>query len=308
MKRGHSVAVRMRAFGRLAPNVQGAIWMLIGAVLFSGMSLGIKTLGEEMDSFQIAFLRAFLGLLAILPFALRRGFSSLKTKVPFLHLVRSIVGVTAMMCIFYSITKLPLADAVALSFTRPLFLILLAVLFLGEAVRWRRWSATGVGFLGVLVMVQSQPEFEIASFVALFGALMVAGVSVFIKKLSVTESAPTMMFYFGVIASIISFIPAYFVWRMPTVDEMIILVLIATIGSCANFCMIRSLSIGEVTAVTPFDYTRLIFSGILGFLFFSEVPDVWMVLGAGIIVASSLYIIQREAGLGKKDRHGAPDS
>jgi len=308
MKRGHSVAVRMRAFGRLPPNVQGAIWMLFGAVLFSIMSLFIKTLGEEMDSFQIAFMRAFLGLIAILPFALRRGVGALKTKVPFLHIARSVVGVTGMMCIFYSITQLPLADAVALSFTRPLFLILLAVLFLGEVVRWRRWSATAVGFIGVLVMVQSSGDLELASFVALFGALMVACVSVFLKKLSVTESPPTIMFYFGVIASIVSFIPAYFVWRTPTVDELIILGLLAAIGSGGNFCMIRALAIGEATAVTPFDYTRLIFSGILGFLFFAEVPNIWMVVGAGIIVASSLYIIQREAGLGKKDRHDVPDS
>jgi drug/metabolite transporter (DMT)-like permease len=285
---------------RIPANGQGALWMLLGGFCFSCMGVGIKFLGAEMDSFQIAFLRALFGFIVILPFALRRGISGLKTKVLRLHIGRGIVGILGMLSIFYAITHLPLADAVALTFTRPLFLILLAVLFLGEIIRWRRWTATVVGFIGVLVMVQSQGQFELASFVALFGALMVAMVSVFLKKLSVTEAPPTMMFYFGLIASFISAIPAMFVWIQPSFEDLAILALLACFGSCANFCAIRAFAVGEATAVAPFDYTRLIFSGILGFLLFAEVPTLAMVIGACIIVASSLYIVRREAGLGKK--------
>ena len=118
--------------------------MLLGGFCFSCMGLGIKFLGTEMDSFQIAFLRALFGFFVILPFALRRGISGLKTHVIKLHIARGIVGILGMMSIFFAITHLPLADAVALTFTRPLFLILLAVLFLGETIRWRRWTATAV--------------------------------------------------------------------------------------------------------------------------------------------------------------------
>jgi drug/metabolite transporter (DMT)-like permease len=287
-------------FTRIPANGQGALWMLLGGFFFSCMGVGIKFLGEEMDSFQIAFLRALFGFIVILPFALRRGIPGLKTQVLRLHIARGVVGILGMLSIFYAITHLPLADAVALTFTRPLFLILLAVLFLGEIIRWRRWTATAVGFIGVLVMVQSQGQLEFASFVALFGALMVAMVSVFLKKLSVTEAPTTMMFYFGFIASIISAIPAMFVWMQPSFEDLAILALLACFGSGANFCAIRAFSVGEATAVAPFDYTRLIFSGMLGFLIFTEVPTLAMLIGACIIVASSLYIVRREAGLGKK--------
>lgn len=287
-------------FSRIPANGQGALWMLLGGFFFSCMGVGIKFLGAEMDSFQIAFLRALFGFIVILPFALRRGLSGLKTRVLKLHLARGVVGILGMLSIFYAITHLPLADAVALTFTRPLFLILLAVLFLGEMIRWRRWTATAVGFVGVLVMVQSQGEFEFASLVALFGALMVALVSVFLKKLSVTEAPTTMMFYFGLIASVISAFPAMIVWTPPSFEDLAILVLLACFGSGANFCAIRAFSVGEATAVAPFDYTRLIFSGILGFFVFAEIPTLAMLIGAGIIVASSLYIVRREAGLGKK--------
>ncbi len=287
-------------------NAKGALWMLLGGFLFSCMSLGIKYLGQELDSFQIGFLRAFFGLLAVMPFVLKRGIGNLRTRVFKLHLIRSIVGITGMLSIFYAITHMPLADAVALTFTRPLFLIVLAVLFLGEIVRWRRWAATFVGFLGVLIMVQANTEVGLASAVALFGALMVALVSVFLKKLSRTEAPTTIMFYFGVIGSCIAFIPATQVWVTPTWEQLGILAVAATVGSGANFCIIRALSVAEATAVTPFDYMRLVFSGILGFLIFGEVPTAWMLLGAAIIVSSSLYIVHREAGLKKESKPPVP--
>ncbi|TNE35302.1 MAG: DMT family transporter [Alphaproteobacteria bacterium] len=286
-------------WNNVPPNGQGALWMLAGGWYFSCMSMGIKFLGEGMDSFQIAFLRTFFGFLVILPFALRHGFAPLKTKVIGLHLMRATVGISGMLSIFYAITHLPLADAVALTFTRPLFLILLAVVLLGEKIRWRRWTATAVGFLGVLVMVNAEGQFELASAVALFGALMLALVSVFLKKLSATEKPITMMFYMSFFATIVSAIPASFVWITPSPGDIAVLVALACFGSGANFCTIRAFAVGEATAVSPFDYARLVFSGILGYFVFSEIPDAPMLLGAGIIVASSLYIVRREAGLGK---------
>lgn len=295
-----AVRARWLSFWETIPdNGKGIFWTLASGFLFSWMSLGIKYLGQDMDSFQIGFLRAFFGLVVILPFALRHGFGPLRTNVFKMHLGRACVGITGMLCIFYAITHMPLADAVALTFTRPLFLILLAVIFLGEAVRWRRSVATMVGFAGVVIMVQANADVGIAAAVALFGAFMVAVVSVFLKKLSKTEAPTTIMFYFGVIGSLIAFIPASQVWIAPTWEQLAILAIAATVGSGANFCMIRAFSIAEATVVAPFDYTRLIFSGILAFFLFAEIPSFWMVVGACIIVTSSLYIILREADLRK---------
>ncbi|OUR78791.1 hypothetical protein A9Q83_06195 [Alphaproteobacteria bacterium 46_93_T64] len=288
--------LRSQSFWDEVPNnVKGACWMLAGSVLFSFMSVGVKYVGQGMDSFEIGFLRAFLGLIVIVPFVLYRGIGSLRTSIFKMHLFRSCVGITAMLATFYSITHMPLADATALTFTRPLFLIVLAFLFLGEIIRWRRGLATLVGFAGVLIMVQAQAEMGFATAVGLFAAFMVACVSVIIKKLTVTEHPTTIMFYFGLIGSVIAFVPASQVWITPTWEQLAVLIAVSIVGTGGNFCMIRAFGIGEATAVSPFDYTRLIFSGILAYFIFSEVPTLGMIAGAFIIVGSSIYIMQREA-------------
>ncbi len=279
----------------LPGNVRGAIWMLVGSLLFSVMGIGVKYVGAHLDSFQIGFFRAFFGLLAVLPFLFFKGIMSVRTTRIKMHLIRTVVGITAMLSAYYAITHMPLADAVALSFTRPLFLIILAVLFLGEVIRWRRWSATFIGFIGVVVMLQANTDVGFASAVGLFSAFMVALVSVFLKKLTSTEDPVTIMFYFGLFGTLITAVPASFVWLQPTMEDILILLGASIMGAGGNFCMIRALKVGEATAVSPFDYMRLIFSGILAYFFFAEVPTFTMICGALIIVSSTFYIMHREA-------------
>jgi len=287
----------------LPANLQGALWMLLACVVFSFMSLGVKYVGEMgLDSFQIGFIRAFYGLVFVIPFVLKKGIFTLRTKRFPMHVARSLFGITGMLSVMYTLTNMPLADSVALTFTRPLFVIVLAVLFLGEVIRWRRWTATAVGFLGVLIMVQGSAVIGFATAVGLFGAFMVACVSVFIKKLSASEEPTTIMFYFGVIGSLVAAVPAYFVWVEPTGMQLFLLGLTAAAGTCGNYCVIRAISVGEATAVMPYDYTRLIFSAILAYFIFGEVPTWGMVAGACVIVASSLYIMQREAKLKQAEK------
>jgi drug/metabolite transporter (DMT)-like permease len=267
------------------------------------MALTVKLLGARLDSFQIAFFRAFVGLVALLPFVARGGGGVMvRTRRPVMHLARGVLGAGAMFCGYYALTHLPLADAVAISYARPLFLIVLAVLFLNETVRLRRWSATAVGFLGVLVMMRPGGGVELASLLALAGALMIAVVNVLVKKLAATERPVTILFHFGVISTIATLVPALVVWRGPTPVELLLLVLVGVLGMSAQACMIRGLRLGEATAVMPFDYVRLLIAGVVGFLVFAEVPDRWTLIGAAVIVAAPLYIALREARLGKAER------
>ncbi|MEQ9333139.1 MAG: DMT family transporter [Thalassobaculum sp.] len=282
-------------------NLRGALWIVLASILFTVMSAMVKTVGSRLDSFEIGFFRCAFGLLTIVPFMLRVGPDSLRTDRPFLHLWRGLLGTTAMFCGFYSITHLPLADATAIGFASTLFMIVLAVLFLGETVRWRRWTATAVGFLGVLVMVGPGghgPSPAMAA--ALFGALCVATVSVVIKKLSQTESPLSILFSFGIVSTAASAGPAILVWQTPTFGELALLVLIGVIGTVAQNCGIRGFRAGEATAVAPFDYSRLVFAGLLGFLLFGDVPSPQTLMGAGLIVASTLYIARREAALARR--------
>lgn len=285
----------------LPGNVRGAFWILSASILFSIMSAAVKTVGARLDIFQIAFFRCLVGLLVILPFMVRIGPQVFKTRRPVLHVVRSLTGLMAMFCGFYAITHLPLADATAITFAKPLFMIVLAVLFLGEVVRWRRWSATIIGFLGVLVMINpGENGLDPAMAAALAGTLCVAVVVVLVKRLSATEAPLTILFTFGIVSTIGSVVPAALVWQTPTWTELALMVLIGSLGASGQSCMIRGFRVGEATAVVPFEYSQLLFAGLFGYMLFGNIPTVNTLAGAVLIVASTLYIALREAKLGKK--------
>lgn len=288
-----SVVVRWM---RLSPNVRGAIWILLAALLFSSMGALVKTLGARLDSFEIAFFRCLFGLFAVLPFLGREGLAGVKTKRLSGHLLRAVLGVGAMFCGFYAVTHLPLANAAAISFTKPLFMILLAVLLLHETVRMRRWIATAIGFGGVLLMVRPGPEgFEFAALVALSGALLVSAVQILVKSLAVTERPVTILVWFGVFSTLAALGPAIIVWKTPTLVELGMLVAVGALGASGQSLTIRGLRVAEAAAIAPFDYARLLFAAGYGFLLFGEVPTVWTVAGALVIVSSTLYIARREA-------------
>lgn len=283
------------SFTRLPPNVQGALWLLAAGVFLSAMGVFIKLASQELHPFQVAFFRAFFGFLIIAPFALKGGISGVKTKRPVMHLIRGLIGGIVLLMMFYSVAHLPLADVTALSFTKPLFLIPLAVLFLGEKIRMRRTIATAVGFLGVIVMLRPGGETDPVAFLALAAAALIAVITIFIKVLSKHDSPNTLVFWSSLILSLVVLGPALWHWRTPSLETFLMLVGLATVGTIGQSMLIRGYAAGEATAVTPFDYSRLIYAGIFGFLFFSEIPDAWTIVGALIIVASSIYIARREA-------------
>lgn len=286
-----------RGWAALPDNSRGAIWILLSAVLFTFMAVAIKQMGKHFDSFQIVFFRCLFHFLTILPFVIREGgWSVIRTSRFPLHLFRVSLGLMAMFCGFYAFVHLSLADAVAISFARPLFMIPLAVLFLHEVVRLRRWSATAIGFVGVLVMLRpGESAISTAALVALLGAFCVAVVLVVIKRLSTTERPLTISIWFGIIATIVSLVPAVMVWKQPTLEQLFWLALIGALGATAQYMVIRAYRIGEATAVAPFDYVRLLLAGAVGWVVFAEEPDIWTAVGSALIIGSTLYIARREA-------------
>lgn len=279
----------------LPGNVRGALWLLAAGIFLSAMGVFIKMASAELHPFQVAFFRAFLGLCIVAPFALRHGLGTVRTSRPGLHLVRGLIGGVVMLCMFYSVANLPLADVTALSFTKPLFLIPLAVIFLGEKVRMRRTIATAVGFVGVIIMLRPGGDIDPVAFVALFAAALIAGITIMMKILSRVDAPTTLVFWSSIILSLCTLGPALWFWKMPSLEVLLILLALAGCGTIGQTMLIRGYAAGEAMAVTPFDYARLIYSGIFGYLFFFEVPSVWTVVGALVIVASTLYIARREA-------------
>ncbi len=286
-------------FAGLSANLQGTLWLLTSALLFTIMAVMIKLLGTRFDGIQVALFRALAGLMFTLPFLVRAGRSSLVTRQPALQFVRAIAAALAVIANFYAIIHLTLADVTALSFSRSLFLVPLAVFYLKEVVGWRRGLATITGFIGVLIVLRPAGSVEWAALVAVFSALMVAVAAVCVKVLSRTDSPATLLFYSGVVSTLMLVVPAGLVWQPPTALEWIWLIVMGGFGVAAQGAFIRAFSVGEATALAPIDYTRLIFAAVAGFVFFATVPDVWTWVGSAVIIGSTLYITRREAQLGK---------
>ena len=220
---------------QLSGNSRGALWMIASGLGFSIMAVGIKLLGDRLDSFQIAFFRVAIGLLAILPFVAAAPLAQLKTRHARVHMVRAIFGLAAMYCSYYAIARMPLADYTALSFTKPLFATVLAVLILGEIVRWRRWTATLLGFAGVLIMVRpGAGAFQPAALAALADAFSIAFLITLVKRLPAQETPLSMLFYFGLFATALSIGPAIATWQWPMLYEWVLLIGVGALGRCRS--------------------------------------------------------------------------
>jgi len=282
----------------LAPNLRGAVFMLLSSLGFTVMAVLIRNVAASIDPLEMAFFRCSIGWLAILPFVARVGLGTVRSNVLRLHLSRAALGTIAMFCAYYAIAHMPLADFTALSFTRPLFATVLAVVVLHEIVRWRRWTATIVGFLGVLVMVRpGVAEINPATFVALGESVSLAFLIVIVKVMPRAEKTLTMLFWFGAFSVPITLVPAIFVWQWPTTTEWILLTVMALSGVVSQWLFILAFRTGEASFVAPIDYVRLVFVTVTGYVVFAEVPTVWTLLGAAIIVCATFYIMRRETKL-----------
>lgn len=299
------VEAAARRWEQLPGNARGALWILSASLAFSAMAVALKVIGRTMSVWEVLVLRTAFALLFVLPVAVRAGPVILRTRRPGLHLVRSLFGMGGLVCFFFAVRHLDLALATTLGFTRVLFMLVLAVLLLGETVRWRRTLATLVGFLGVVVCVRpGATDFDPWTLAALGSALFAAGVTTSVKRLTSTESPLTIVLYTYLVMGTIALIPAALVWRTPNLEELAVIAAMGLFSAWGQSSMVRGLRVGEATAIAPFEYSRLLYAALLGFLIFGEIPDLEMWLGAVLIAGSTLYIAVREARLGQTKREG----
>ncbi len=301
MSRREEMTARLTA---LPANVQGALWLLLSAVLFVVMAVLVKYLGQTFDPFQVSFFRQLFQIIVILPFLIRAGGAEggIRTKVLPLQMLRGFVGSSAMICGFYAFAHLPLADAQALNFSRTLFLVPLAALLLSEPIGKRRVIAALVGFGGVLIMLRPTGALDPAALVALLGAALVALATVLVKIASRYDQPITLMFYTGVGGLIVTSIPAYLVWIMPSWEQLALLAIMGSAGAASHNCFIRGYRVGEATVIAPFEYSRLIFLALAGIVIFGDIPTIWTLAGAAVIIGAALYIVRRESQAAREAR------
>lgn len=283
------------------PAARATLLMIASTVCFAGMALTIRFAAHELHAFEIAFFRNFFGLAFALPLLLRTGTQVLRTKRMSLYLLRCVIGLSAMLTGFWSLVHMPLAEAIALSYTTPLFVTIGAVLVLGEVVRIRRWTAVFVGFLGALVILR--PGIEQLSFpamVALASAALSASAAISIKFLSRTESPDAIVIYMVLIMTPLSLIPAIPVWIWPHGATWAWLAATGFLGTAGHVMLTRAYQLGDVSALQPINFLQLPIVASLAWWLFNERVDQWTYLGAAIIFSSTLYIAHREAVLARK--------
>ncbi len=284
-----------RAWLALPGNFRGILWISMAALLLAVADVLVKALGRKFDAFEITFFRYASGFVVLAPLFLRMTPDQMRTRRFGLHLARMGFAFVAQVLVVVSVIHLPLADATALMFSKPLFTTVIAVLALREAVAGRRWAATVAGFAGVLVMLRPGiAGVDAAAFAALGAALAFAAANVLIRVLSRTEPTIRILFYYHVCGVAVFSVPAWLGWENPVGVEWLLLVAIGVLTTGAMVGFVRAFSVGEANAVGPAENGRLIYAAALGFLAFSEIPSVWTVAGAALIVASTLFIAREE--------------
>lgn len=281
--------------------------MLGSTMFFSLMAVTIRLASQTLETFEVAFFRNLFGLLALLPLLRGRVRASLRTTQLPRYFLRSAIGVASMLCGFWALGHLPLAQAISLSYAAPLFVTIAAVIFLGEKVRVRRWAAVAIGFIGVLVIVRpGSAQFSLGTLVALAGALLSAVVAIQIKQLSKADAADTIVLWTYLFWVPISLVPALTVWEWPQPQAWLWVAATGVLGTGGQLLWTRALKIGEVSAITPISFMQLPVVAFFGWLLFGEEVGRWTIIGAGIIFAANAYIAHREAVLARRAATTAP--
>lgn len=283
--------------------------MLGSTGFFALMVIVIRLASESLHTFEVAFFRSFFGLLAALPLLLRHGPGLLRTQQLPRYLVRCVLGTLSMFCGFWAIGNLPLAQAVSLSYSTPLFVTIAAVLWLGEVVRARRWTAVILGFLGVLIIVRpGTAEFSAGTLIAISAAVISSIVAIQIKQLSYTEPADRIVILTTLFWVPLSLLPALTVWEWPQGITWLWVAAAGLLGTGGHMLWTRALKLGDVSALTPISFMQLPIVAVLGFLLFGEGVDRWTIIGAVIIFVANAYIAHREAQLARRAATSAPTS
>lgn len=280
--------------------VLGVFLKLSSVVLLSGLAACVKYLGDAVPTGQIIFVRGVISM-AVLAFIAWRfeGLHVLRTDKLRSHAVRSLSGTASMFCWFTALTLIPLADFTAISFTAPMFLTVLAMLFLGERIHAYRWSALTIGFIGVLITIGPHltlGESSLGVVVALGAAVFSALAMVALRGMSGRggEHPLAITFYFSLTTVVCSALTAAAGWPMPTGEQWLFIGLSALFGVFGQLLMTMSYRHAEASTLAPLDYTNLLLAVTLGFYFFGEVPHWSMWIGAPLVISAGLIILWRE--------------
>ena len=269
--------------------------MFMSVCAFSLMDLIVKW-SEDYPLGQVLFFRGFFGVVIyffIMPRERIKNFYY--TKRAGLHLLRCLSGLIALIAIFIALRKLPLATVVSISFAAPIFTTIFSIFLLNEKVGFYRWLAVSIGFIGIIII--TEPGFDDLNIYYLFPIIFCLGLSyvaITIRQLSTTEPVWLIALNFSIVITLASLFTIPFGWVMPNVKDLVLLCMIGFLGGFANLWLSQSFKLSEVSLVSPLKYLALIFGIFFGYLIWDEIPTIRTLLGALLVIASSLIILRRE--------------
>lgn len=286
-----------------------AIALKVAAIgLFTGLSAVIKSVSDVVPAGEAVFFRSFFAIPVIVVWLSMRGDlkHGLKTTRPMGHVMRGLVGTSAMAMTFMGLGMLPLPEVTAIGYATPIFTLILAAVFLGERIRLVRISAVGIGLLGVLIMIyprlSSGMDMSSTAFVGvmlILGATVARGfVQIHIRRMVMTEQTAAIVFYFSVTASLLSLLTLPFGWVMPDLTTLLLLISAGIIGGVAQILITSSYRFAPASMLAPYDYVSMLFAIVLGYVWFAELPTLVMLAGASLVIAGNILVIWRESRLG----------
>lgn len=277
-------------------NFKAIIAMIIAVFSVTLMSVQAKLIGIDYHPTQITFARGLVVLIFLAPLIYRLGgLNFLKTKKPVLHFFRSIAGLVGNLMFFFAFQRLPVADVTVISQAVPIFSCILAIIFLNEIIRWRRWTAILIGFLGVIIAINPSGEIALASIYALVATLMWSITIVFLRLLGTTEHPVKTVFYFMLISVIITSFFQPFLWKQPSFNVILLFFGLGTTAFVTQILMTYALQKAPASIVSPFNYTGIIWAIVFDYIIWNTTPVITTIIGGSIITITGIYIFRREA-------------
>lgn len=274
--------------------MRGAFFVIGYALMMSCLGSFVKLISAELPFEMIVFFRNLFALVLLSVFLFKRnGVNPLRTRVFKFHMIRSLAGVTAMYCFFYALGKMPLGEAILLSYTAPVFIPLIAWMWLKETVSRKNIFAVFLGFTGIAVILKpGSGIFNPAGFAGITAGIMVAVGVVTIRRMSDTESPGAMVFYFTLISTLVSAVPLLWAWQQPDNRQLLLLCLMGGIAVFGQYLATRGYAVAPAAQVGPFTYATVVFSALLGWVFWCEALDLFFGVGAVLITIAGVIAIR----------------
>ncbi len=272
------------------PVAQGALLLVLGEGFLALMGAIIKHLGADLPTEVVVFFRNFFGLFMLVPILLHNGLDQLKTQRLHLHIARAAVGLSAMYGFFYMLANMPLAEAFLVKLTSPFFMPIIATIWLAETIKPRTGWAIAIGFVGVMFILRPGADnFSPIALVGLVAAFLASFAKVIIRKMGDTEPSVRIVFYFGLISTLLSAIPLLWAWQSPALHHWPWIVLMGLVATLGQLCLTRAYRIANPGQIGPYVYVSVIYGAALGWFIWGETLLLTTLIGSALIIGAGIW-------------------